>query len=101
MAAENGYSYVMNNLIALDQQLNALTRGSCDETLSSRAYRRAGDQRSGVKEGMAWICFEALVNALFFWDVGPHGEKHCQLANMVELLGGHLPKSMARNLILR
>ena len=33
--------------------------------------------------------------------VGPHGERHCQLANIVELLGGHLPKSMARNLILR
>ena len=99
--ADNGYSYLMNNLIGLDQQLNSLLGGSCDETLSSRAYRmaRLSEERNDFPS--LWCDFEQLVDWLFWFDKGPKGEGHCQLANMVELAGGHMPKAMARQLLVR
>ena len=35
------WNYIKNILIALDQVLNTIFAGSCDETLSSRAWRSA------------------------------------------------------------
>jgi len=78
--------------------LNSLLAGSCDETLSSRIYReaRAAEARGDLHNG--WWIAEDLVNYLFFWDIGKYGEKHCQLANMVELMGGHMPKGHGQKL---
>jgi hypothetical protein len=85
---ENGYSYWINFLIAADQGLNSLLRGSCDETLSSRTYRMAR-----IKGGN-WAKFERLVNTLFWFDRGTLGQRHCQLAYDVEMRHGHMPKAM-------
>lgn len=87
---ENGYSYPINALIALDQGLNAILAGSCDETLSSRIYRMAR-----IKGG-AWSSFERLVNALFWRDRGAMGRRHCELAYLVEMRHGHMPKAIVR-----
>lgn len=85
---ENGYSYWLNLALAVDQLLNALLGGSCDETLSSRTYRMASlGHRS-------WSLFEGFVNALFFWDKDGNGRKHCELSYLVEMNRGHMPKAM-------
>lgn len=89
---ENGYSYWMNNLIAIDQLANAILCGSCDETLSSRTYRMAR-----IKGGN-WAKFERLVNTLFWFDV--IGDKrHCELSYLVEMQHGHMPKALQRTLL--
>jgi hypothetical protein len=100
---ENGYSYVMNALISLDQMMNAVLGGSCDETLSSRAYRMANISEEGEGSLGAgwWSAFEKVVDTLFWFDRGPLGEGHCMLAYQVEMRHGHLPKSMSRAILMR
>lgn len=93
MSAENGYSYTMNNLIALDQQLNALLGGSPDETLSSRTYRRS-------QSNQGWRVAEKVIDILFFFDKGKNGEGHCELAYLVEMAHGHMPKAMVRDMLI-
>jgi len=90
---ENGYSYFLNLLLALDQLLNAIMGGSCDETLSSRTYRMACIERQRKWPGK-WCKFEKLINTLFYKDRGPLGQYHCQLAYDVEMKHGHMPKAM-------
>jgi hypothetical protein len=90
---DNGYSYGLNFLLALDQFFNSLLRGSCDETLSSRTYRMAR-----IKGGN-WARFERLVNAIFWRDVVGR-QRHCELSYLVEMVGGHMPKAMRRKLLL-
>ncbi len=87
---ENDYSYIMNILISVDQLFNALTGGSCDETLSSRTHRRA-------QSSDAWAVLEELIDFVFFWDMDSQGRRHCELAYMVEMVGGHMPKAMIVN----
>jgi hypothetical protein len=89
---ENGYSYWMNLLICVDQGLNSVLGGSCDETLSSRTHRRAQSSKP-------WATFEKIVNAVFFLDVDSQGRRHCELAYMVEMVGGHMPKAMIQQQI--
>jgi hypothetical protein len=89
---ENGYPYIKNGLIALDQLLNALLGGACDETLSSRTYRMARIRGGG------WADFECLVNTLFYSD--REGEiRHCELSYMVEMASGHMPKALRREML--
>lgn len=57
--------YIKNVMIAIDQLLNAVGGGYCDETLSSRAYRWDVD---GVRK---WP--RRLIDRLFFWEEG-----HCR-----------------------
>lgn len=90
---ENGYSYGMNLLIWADQGLNSLLAGSCDETLSSRIHRRASSHKG-------WAVFEKLVNRMFWFDVDKEGRRHCELAYLVEMRRGHLPKAMSRAILL-
>jgi len=40
------------------------------------------------------------VNFLFSFDKGKNGERHCELAYMIEMVGGHMPKSMVRAVLL-
>lgn len=87
---ENGYPYLLNLLIGVDQLVNAIAGGSCDETLSSRTYRMAR-----VKGG-GWAVFEMIINTIFFSDVDSAGHKHCELSYMVEMSHGHMPKSLTK-----
>lgn len=71
--------WVKQNLIAFDQQLNALTGGSADETLSSRAWRN--------RDHKYWGWVHKAIDKLFFWQ-----ELHCWQAYMYEVERKHLPK---------
>lgn len=97
---ENGYSYTMNLLICIGQGVNAILADSRDETLSSRIYRKAREAEERGQPRL-WCDAEVIVNALFFWDESINGEGHCQLANVVEMIAGHLPKAMTRQMLLR
>lgn len=79
MQAENGYSYGKNLLIALDQFVFALFGGSCDETLSSYAYRR---EQAGKGEAL-----RVLIDCLFFFE-----KDHCRQAYESEKERLHLPE---------
>ena len=76
----NTSKYIGNNLIALDQQLNALLLGSPDETLSSRAYR------ADVSNKLFGKLFRPLIDYLFFWQ-----KYHCYSAYLSELHRKQLP----------
>ena len=90
---DNGYSYLMNLLISVDQLLNSILGGSCDETLSSRAYRQSLTNSN-------WMKFRKVVDRLFWFDVDSSGRKHCELSYIVEMERGHLPKSVSRSILL-
>lgn len=71
-------SYLMRNLIAFDQQLNALRGGEPDETLSAWAHRLHLRGKSGLRN---------FVNSLFFWQ-----DDHCLDAYQSEVNRKQLPK---------
>jgi hypothetical protein len=74
--------YFFQNLIALDQMLNAILGGYADETLSSRAYRAERDGKFFGKITRPIIDF---VFALF-------GDKdHCHSSYISERDNNHLP----------
>lgn len=75
------WQYIKNNLIALDQLLNAIFCGACDETLSSRAYRL--EQERGLK----WP--RILIDTLLFFD-----RDHCYQSYLSEIERKQLPPSM-------
>ncbi|MBG24005.1 MAG: hypothetical protein CMF22_11185 [Idiomarinaceae bacterium] len=80
--------YVWNVLISLDQLANTLTGGNPDETISSRAYRRAN--AGSFMWGFARTC----IDAIFFWDVEIRGDRvirHCELSFEMELRRAHFP----------
>jgi uncharacterized protein (DUF58 family) len=90
LKVDNGYAYCLNLLIALDQLLNALLGGACDETLSSRTYRMAR------RKGGGWRIFEKGVNTLFWFDTDSEGRQHCELAYRVEARRGHVPREFVK-----
>ena len=67
-------TYLMQNLIAFDQQLNTLLNGMADETLSARAYRAHRDGKIMGK------LFMPVINLMFFWQ----GPNHCKNAYIKE-----------------
>ena len=69
--------YLLNIIIALDQTINAVVRGSPDETLSARAYRNKD------MYGYPYV----VINYIFFWQ-----EDHCRQAYWSEVIRAHLPK---------
>lgn len=75
------WQYIKNILIALDQLLNAIFAGSCDETMSSRAYRLEKER------GRKWPRF--LIDAILFFD-----KDHCYQSYLSEIERKHLPSSM-------
>lgn len=76
--AENGYSYSKNLFIAVDQLIFAFFGGSCDETLSSYAYRR---EQAGKGKAL-----RVLIDCLFFFE-----NEHCRQAYESEKERRHLP----------
>lgn len=79
--------YWLNVAIAIDQAFNALTWGSPDETLSSRAYRGAVLAKNPKKK---WKIFHGLINKLFFWQ-----KDHCKQAYISELERRQLPREFS------
>ncbi|HDR1692666.1 DNA helicase UvrD [Pasteurella multocida] len=75
-------------VIAIDQLFNALTWGSPDETLSSRAYR--GAVLAG-KPKKKWKFFHAAINKLFFWQ-----NNHCKQAYLSEVERRQLPREFSK-----
>ena len=74
--------YLYHLAIALDQLLNATLGGYADETLSSRAYRRA----SVAQPKRRWRWAYKSINTLFFWQ-----PDHCRGAYEMEAQRRHLP----------
>jgi len=73
-------------VIAIDQLLNTLCGGWCDETLSSRAWRL-----SGTSKGWYWT--RRVIDTLFFWQDG-----HCEASYRSELERSHLPEEQRTRL---
>lgn len=48
--------------VAIDQLINAMLQGHCDETLSSRAHRMA------VKNQPYWWWLQRVIDGMFFWQ---------------------------------
>lgn len=74
-------SYWLNLAIAIDQAFNALFAGSCDETLSSRAWRLQEER------GRKWP--RILIDLLFFFD-----KNHCYESYLSEIERKQLPPQM-------
>jgi hypothetical protein len=74
--------YLLNLAVAFDQFLNALLGGSCDESLSSRAYRADRDGKTFGK------VFRPVIDTLFFWQ-----DRHCYDAYLAEVQRRQLSKN--------
>lgn len=72
MNAENGYNYFLNLAIAVDQLANSILGGACDETFSSRCYRRG-------LTSVYWKIVQVLVDLLLFFD-----HNHCETSFLAE-----------------
>lgn len=75
-------TYLMQNLIALDQQLNALLGGMADETLSARAHRMREKQQK------YWGWTANFIDFIFFWE-----KDHCFMAYQYEIRRRQLPEA--------
>lgn len=75
--------YLLNLLIAIDQLVNAILSGDCDESLSARAYRN--DSKTGKRR---WRIARRVIDTLFFWEVD-----HCFHAFMSEIDRRQYPPS--------
>lgn len=71
--------------IALDQLFNALLGGYADETLSSRAYRRA----SQPSPRRRWRVTVRVIDTAFFWQ-----QQHCRKSFEREQQHGHSPDEL-------
>ena len=69
-------SYILNVLIAIDQLVNSLIGGHCDETLSSAAYR-------AEKQGRFWGFWRPVIDFIF----QPLQSNHCFNAYLAEKFG--------------
>lgn len=67
-------SYFTSVFVAIDQLLNALLGGACDESLSSRAYRADRDGKLFGK------LFRPFIDTAFFWQ-----DRHCYQAYLAEV----------------
>jgi hypothetical protein len=78
-----GMTYLLNNAIALDQQLNTLLCGAPDETLSARAWRT---EQTGKFFGKF---FRPVIDTFFLLFLQ---REHCKKAYFAELRRNQLPK---------
>jgi hypothetical protein len=74
--------YLLQNLIAFDQQLNAILGGYADETLSSRSYRAERDKKF----------FGIITRPIIDFVFALFGDKnHCYTSYLSERDNSHLP----------
>lgn len=66
-------AYLTSVFVAIDQLLNALLGGSCDESLSSRSYR-------AERDGKAFGFTRPVIDTLFCWQ-----DRHCYQAYLAEV----------------
>lgn len=77
--------YVINLLCAIDQLLNAVCGGWCDETMSAHFYRLHRD-------GKPWGWLMRPVDLLFAWQtLHPGAIGHCHSAWLKELERYQMP----------
>jgi len=80
--------YLVNLLCALDQLVNALFAGWCDETMSSHAYRL-------WRDGKPWGVLMRVYDALFAWQPQQPGViGHCHGAYLKEQQRYQMPPEM-------
>lgn len=79
-------SYLLNNLLSIDQLANTLLWGEPDETISSRAWR-CGVRADEPKK--RWRVARVIIDSLFWFD-----DDHCKMSYESELNRSHLPGSM-------
>lgn len=79
-------SYLLNNLIAFDQQANALLWGDPDETISSRAWR-CGVRADKPKK--RWRVARVIIDRIFWFQ-----PDHCRVSYESEIERNHLVRSM-------
>ncbi len=73
LVSENGYNYFLNLAIAFDQFINAVLGGACDETFSSRCYRKSANSQF-------WEGCRVVVDTLLFFD-----KQHCYTSYIAEV----------------
>lgn len=73
---------IVQILVALDQLGNALLLGYADESISSRAWRRAPNSTG-------WKITQQCIDSLFFWQ-----DEHCYKAFSAERLRSQLPPAL-------
>ncbi len=79
--------YVWQNMVAFDQQVNALRGGWADETISACCWRK--------REHWFWGKLRKLVDIIFRpFD----GKNHCEMAYYNELHGMHKPGEYRRGM---
>lgn len=83
-AGANVGTYLLKQLISIDQHINTLCGGSPDETISAVAYRKGGSRFDPLR----WRIAYRAINVLFFWQTD-----HCRGAYETEKRGGHLHPS--------
>lgn len=81
-----GREWVYQNLIAIDQLVNAIFNGAADETISARCYRL------NARNPYRWM--EQAINWLYRPLQGPD---HCKNAYLKELNGRQRPDGMEAN----
>lgn len=72
--------YIKQNLIALDQYVNAIFGGYADETISARAYRMSTTSNN-------WKIIRNIIDKIFFFE-----ENHCYQAWISEFEKHQLPQ---------
>jgi len=71
--------YIKQNLIAIDQYINALFGGYADETISARAYRMS-------LINPKWNYIRKFIDSIFFFD-----KNHCRESWIAEYQKHQLP----------
>ena len=72
--------YLKQNLIALDQAINAIFFGYADETISARTYRMSLHSKP-------WMILRRIIDSIFFFD-----KNHCYTSWVSEYEKHQLPE---------
>lgn len=74
--------YLENLLIAIDQLINAIFGGSCDETISALCYRKSQEKGHYFYKALKFILDICL---------SPFKQNHCEQAYLSEVYRKQLP----------
>ena len=79
--------YIENLLIAIDQLINAILGGSCDETISALCYRKSQEKGHYFYKILKFILDVCL---------SPIRQDHCEQAYLSEVCRKQLPPEYRR-----